>query len=47
MITPIAFYMLITPAPTKASTISETAELLCSRAVTSAPLPMARSLPLV
>ncbi len=45
--TPMAFCMFITPAPTKARTISETAELLCSRAVTRAPLPMDRSRPLV
>ena len=47
MMTPMAFCMFMTPAPTKASTMSETAELLCSKAVTSAPLPMDRSLPLV
>ena len=47
MMTPMAFCMFITPAPTKANTMSETAELLCSRAVTKAPLPMDRSLPLV
>ena len=47
MMAPMVFCMFITPAPTKASTMSKTAELLCSRAVARAPLPMERRLPLV
>ena len=47
MMTPMAFCMFMTPAPTKARTMRETAELLCKSAVTRAPLPMARSRPSV
>lgn len=47
IITPMAFSILITPAPTKASTMRETAELLCRMAVTNVPLPIALNLPLV
>ena len=47
IITPMAFSILIIPAPTKASTIRETAELLCKMDVASDPLPIALNLPFV
>ena len=47
MFTPMAFSILIIPAPTKASTIRDTAELLCRMDVASDPLPIALNLPFV
>ena len=47
IITPMAFSMLSTPAPTNAKTMSETAELLCKTAVTREPLPIALNVPFV